>query len=201
MSLLANRLDAILIHYSTDYVFSGNKGSPYTIFDNPSPISNYGHSKLLGENSVQYVANKYFLIRLSWVFGKGNDYFVTKVINWRRKSNQIKIVIDQISSPSYTEDIVKATYKLMTIENYGLYHMNNSGFCSRYQWASFILNQIGWKGKILPALSYEFKISAKRQFMSLLDTTILEKEIGHEFPSWQEATKRFLEDLEVINQS
>jgi len=198
LALLANELNAVLVHYSTDYVFDGRKGFPYTIFDKPSPISKYGESKVLGERNVQNIANRFFLLRLSWVFGKGNDNFITKTIKWSRNKNNLRIVIDQISSPSYTNDIVKATYNLIKTENYGLYHMTNSGYCSRYQWAEYILNKINWEGELLPALSHEFNTPAKRPFLSVLDSFGLEEVIGYKLPSWQDATDNFLKEVELI---
>ena len=198
LALIAKEINAILVHYSTDYVFDGNKGESYTITDQPKPISKYGESKLLGEQMTQKFAPKYFLIRTSWLFGLANENFVTKVLKWSQRNKELRIVIDQISCPTYSFDLAKASLDLINTERYGLYHITNTEYCSRFEWARFILDSIKWEGRIRNSLSSQFNTAAKRPFISVLDSCGLEEVIGYQLPNWQEATKRYLKEKNVI---
>lgn len=198
LSLAANENNCVLIHYSTDYVFDGQKNSPYTIADNPNPLNKYGESKLLSEKFVQNFSKKYYLIRVSSVFGENKKAsFPLKLISWARDKKKIKIAKDQVFSPSFTEDIVKATLALIKTKQFGLYHMTNSGFCSRYEWAKYILTKLKWRGKVLPAKAEDFNLEAKRPKFSVLDNFPLENMIGYSLPSWQKATDRFIKEMGI----
>jgi len=192
--LLANKLNADLVHYSTDYVFDGKKNTPYTIFDNPGPINKYGESKLLGERYVQTFSSKFYLIRTSWVFGNNGNNFIDKVVSWSQKTETIKFTEDEVSSPTYTEDLVIATMQLIKTNNYGLYHISNTS-CSRYEWGKFILDCIKWNGKIERAKQIDFGLPAKRPIFSVLNNFGLEEAVKWTMPDWQDATKRYLQIL------
>ncbi|APT76063.1 dTDP-4-dehydrorhamnose reductase [Marinitoga sp. 1137] len=194
LSIVANEINAEIIHYSTDYVFDGKKTKPYTIYDTPNPLNKYGESKVLGERFIQDIANKYYLIRVSWVFGIGNNNFAKKVIQWSRQSEILKIADDEISAPTYAVDLAYATYKLIKEKAYGLYHITN-GKASRYEWAEYILKQINWNGKLERASKNDFNLPAKRPGYSVLDNYGLKETINHEMPEWQNATDRFLKEL------
>lgn len=193
LALISNEINAELIHYSTDYVFSGDKGSKYTIYDTPNPINKYGESKALGEKEL-LLAKKRYLIRVSWVFGTGNTNFAKKVINWSKNKNELRIVDDEISSPTYTKDLVKATMNLINLKAYGTYHITNSP-CSRYEWAEYILEKINWKGKLKKAKKEEFDLPAKRPDYAVLDNFGYKEMTGEQMPDWKDATERFLEEL------
>lgn len=195
LALAANKVGAVLVHYSTDYVFNGQIDRPYTIVDFPTPISKYGESKLLGEQQVLRHAHSYYLIRISWVFGSGNMNFVKKVLEWSEKQDLITVVDDQISSPTYTYDLAKATLDLIKTGQYGLYHCTNAGFCSRYDFASYILQKIGWTGDLVPGKSAEFKTPAIRPSFSALDNFGITQVMGYTMPSWQDAVDRFLHEI------
>ena len=195
LSLAANIVNAALVHYSTDYVFNGKTSRPYTIADHPDPISRYGESKLFGEQEVMRHAKKYYLIRVSWVFGAGNTNFVKKVLEWGDQRDTITIVDDQIASPTYTRDLAQASLDLIKTTQYGLYHITNAGHCSRFDWAAYILQQSGWAGELVPGKSHEFKTPATRPLYSALDNFGTRETIGYDLPSWQDATKRFLHEI------
>jgi dTDP-4-dehydrorhamnose reductase len=195
LALACNANGSVLVHFSTDYVFDGDNKKPYTIADRPNPVSRYGKSKLLGEELLKNHAERYFLIRTSWVFGLGKFSFPKKVIEWASKNENLRIVDDQIASPSYTVDLAEALMKLIKTGNYGLYHMTNSGYCSRYEWAAFILKKINWQGRLEPAKSAEFNTPARRPEFSVLDNFPLAQTIGRLLPSWQDATERFLNEV------
>lgn len=195
LSLACSENDAILVHFSTDYVFDGIKKEKYTIADRPNPISKYGSSKLLGEKMIMTHADKFFLIRTSWVFGSGKNSFVKKVTEWSQNKKQLRMVTDQCSSPSYAVDLANASIDLMETGNYGLYHITNDGECSRFDWAKYILDRLRWNGDLIPAVSGDFNSAARRPEYSALDNFPLKETIGYTLPSWQDATDRFLEEL------
>jgi dTDP-4-dehydrorhamnose reductase len=198
LALISNEINAELIHYSTDYVFSGDKGSKYTIYDTPNPINKYGESKALGEKEST-LSHKRYLIRVSWVFGTGNTNFAKKVINWSKNKEELRIVDDEISSPTYTKDLVKATMNLINLKAYGTYHITNTP-CSRYEWAEYILEKINWKGKLNKAKKEEFDLPAKRPDYAVLDNFGYKETTGQTMPDWKNATKRFLDELKEMGE-
>jgi len=198
LSIAANEVHAGIVHYSTDYVFDGKSDRPYTIGDTPSPISMYGKSKALGETMVRDIAYRFLLIRTSWVFGTGNDNFPKKIISLSREKSEIKVVTDQVSSPTYTKDLAGATLELLETGGSGIYHVTNTGQCSRYEWAKFILQEMGWTGSIHEATSVEFPTPAIRPGFSVLDDFGTPELLGHAMPDWKDATRRFLKEMEVL---
>ena len=187
-----NEYGGTLVHYSTDFVFDGESPRPYTVADTPRPINRYGESKLLGEQFVRDLSERYYLIRVSSVFGPGKTNFVKKVIEWSKTGKELRVVDDQVSSPTYTPDLADATLDLIKTGMHGLYHLTNSGSCSRYGWASHILDLLGWKGTIIPVSSQEFMTPAKRPRFSVLDPFGFPELLGYKLPDWKDATSRFL---------
>jgi len=198
LAIVANELNAVLVHYSTDYVFDGSKKEPYTIFDLPNPLSRYGESKYLGEKLLVQTGGRFILIRTSWVFGVGNINFAKKVLEWAQKNEELKIVIDEISVPTYTVDLAQATWIIINKRAYGLYHISNEGECSRYEYASYILEKIGWRGKLLPVKQKDFDLPAKRPKYSKLSNFGLKETVNIEIPDWKNAVDRFLEEIGAI---
>jgi len=198
LTMVANRYNALLVHFSSDFVFDGLTHRPYTIVDTPRPISRYGESKLLGENFITSLAHRFILIRTSWVFGKGKDNFPKKILSWTRDKAKLKVVTDQVASPTYTVDLARVTLDLVENESSGIYHVTNSDHCSRYEWADYILDQIGWQGTLLEAASDEFKTPARRPPFSVLDNFGTPETIHYSLPDWRDATQRFLMELEVL---
>ena len=199
LATAANSVDALLIHFSTDYVFDGVSRIPYTIADPPGPISRYGMSKLLGETMTRDIADKFILIRTSWVFGKGNENFPKKILSWSKNKTELKVVDDQVASPTYTADLAKATLDLLDKNARGIYHITNSGYCSRYEWAEFILAKVGWKGNLVRGSSGEFRSAARRPVFSVLDNFGTPEILGYSLPDWKDATERFLKEPGVVS--
>jgi dTDP-4-dehydrorhamnose reductase len=195
LAIISNEINAELIHYSTDYVFSGKKGE-YTIYDTPDPINRYGESKALGEREVTQ-AKRYYLIRTSWVFGVGKDNFAKKVINWSQNNKELKITTDEKSAPTYTEDLVEATLELIKQKVYGIYHITNTP-CTRYEWAEYILKKIGWEGTLKQAKRSDFNLPAKRPESSVLNNFGYTEVTGKKMPDWKDATDRFLKEMGLI---
>lgn len=196
LALAAQRVGAVLVHFSTDYVFDGEKHTPYTIFDAPNPINRYGESKLLGERFLP-LAGKWILIRTSWVFGVGGENFPHRVLAWAKEREEIALAEDEVSAPTFTEDLVAATLRLMSEDALGLYHVTNSP-ASRFQWGAYILERIGWRGKLIRAKQADFRLPARRPRYSVLDNFGLFETVGVSMPSFEAATDRFLRKVGVL---
>ena len=200
----ARRLGAAFIHYSTDYVFDGCKGAPYTESDALHPLNVYGQTKLEGEQAVQAVGGAYLVLRTSWVYSMRQGGFVTKVLQWAREQETLHVVDDQISSPTWARMLAEATALIIAqgqndpvgylTEKAGLYHLAGSGACSRYEWAQAILELDPKKSEqkvrqLLPAKSSEFPTPAERPLVSVLECGKFEQVFGLRLPEWRGALK------------
>lgn len=193
LAVICKERGIIFVTYSTDFVFDGEKEIPYTEEDTPNPLSVYSKAKLEGERyTLEY--EKSFLIRTSWVFGMGNNNFCKQVINWSKDRDILKIVDDQISSPTYSKDLAEFSWELIQTDKYGLYHFSNSGEASKYDQAKYILKKIGWQGRIERVKTSDFPLPAKRAKYSKLDSSKIEKIVNKKIPHWKEGVDRFLED-------
>jgi len=197
LAITCSQHDCVLVHISTDYVFDGRKHAPYTIADKPSPLSKYGESKLLGEEMVKYFCNKFFIIRTSWLFGKGEKNFLIKMLRLGKEKGFLKVASDRISSPSFTDDVALALLKLTLSFNFGIYHITNTGFCSRYELIKYFFEKLNLDIKVIPAKEEEFKLPARRPEFSALDNFPLQDIIGYNLPSWKEGVDRFIKEYMV----
>ena len=195
LATVAKEIEAEYITYSTDFVFDGEKKASYTEEDTPNPLSVYGRSKYEGEKEVLRVKPDSFVVRTSWVFGISNNNFNKQVISWSKNREELSIVDDQISSPTYSKDLAYYSWELIKTKKYGLYHLSNAGEISKYDQAKYVLEQIGWQGKLNRAKTKDFNLKAKRAEFTKLDSSKLEKAIGKKIPSWQNGIDRFLEEM------
>lgn len=195
LAIVAKEIDADFLTYSTDFVFNGEKKIPYVEEDKTAPLSIYSQSKFYGEQLVLDSYDRVFIIRTSWVFGINNNNFNKQVINWSRNKQILKIVDDQISTPTYSYDLAFYSLKLIKTKKYGLYHLSNNGIASKYEQAKYLLKAIGWEGTVLKAKSCEFNLPAKRAEFTKLDSSKLEKIIDDKIPSWKNAIDRFIEEM------
>ena len=191
----AEKMKAIFVTYSTDFVFNGQKKEQYIEEDTPNPASVYGKSKYEGENKVLKIYNKSFIIRTSWLFGIGGNNFNKQIINWSKLRDSLNIVDDQVSAPTYSVDLAEFSWKLIQTEKYGLYHITNSGEASKYDQAKYVLEKIGWTGKLNRAKTADFNLPAKRPEYSKLSSEKVEKLLGEKIPTWQSGIDRFLEEM------
>lgn len=196
LAIVAKEIGADYITYSTDFVFDGEKKAPYTEEDIPNPLSIYGKSKYEGEKEVFKVKLDSFVVRTSWVFGIANNNFNKQVINWSKSKDELSIVDDQISSPTYSKDLAYYSWELIKTKKYGLYHLSNDGEASKYDQGKYVLAKIGWQGKLNRAKTKDFNLKAKRAEYTKLDSSKLEKVIGKKIPSWENGIDRFLEEME-----
>ena len=195
LARFSKEIGAVYVTYSTDFVFDGSKSSPYTEGDEVNPLSEYGKSKAKGEKQVLETYDKSFVIRTSWVFGIANSNFNTQVINWSKVRDELNIVDDQVSVPTYSRDLAVFSWKLINTGKFGLYHISNDGVASKYDQARYVLEKIGWKGTLGKAKTADFNLPAKRPEYSKLSSEKVEKLLGESLPSWQDAIDRFLEEM------
>lgn len=198
LAKVAKEVKAIFVTYSTDFVFDGNKGAPYTEEDKPNPISVYGKSKLKGETLVLKEYEKSIVIRTSWLFGINGKNFNTQVLGWAKKYKELKIVDDQISSPTYSYDLADFSLKLLKKDNFGLFHFSNDGIASKYDQAKYLLNKIGWDGCLYRAKTSDFNLKARRPNFSKLDSKKIESLVGTKIPSWQSGIDRWWEEYNAL---
>jgi dTDP-4-dehydrorhamnose reductase len=183
---------ALLIHYSSDYVFDGTKDDFYTEQDEPNPINNYGKSKLEGERFLLGETDKFLLFRVSWVFGEGKQNFLYKLKEWAEKQKIIKVVCDQISIPTYTEDIVRFTMRAIYEGLRGVFHLTNSGYASRYEVARYFIERLGHNSVVLPVCSDYFSTQAKRPYFSAMSNAKISKILSLHVPDWKEGIEKFI---------
>src|SRR5687767_13413864 len=204
MAEMSRTLGAVFIHYSTDYVFNGRQSTPYTENDRTDPLNVYGESKLMGEESIKQAGNAYLILRTSWVYGLRGNSFVNKVLGWARKNSTLRIVDDQVSSPTWARMLAQITSLLLAQnqgnlyqnihEQCGIYHLAGSGYTSRYEWAKQILANDPHRADqtvqaIEPARTAEFRTPATRPLFSALDCTRFEKTFGLQLPAWDSTLK------------
>jgi len=197
LAIAAEEAGVPVMHFSTDFVFDGTKGAPYTVEDRPNPVSRYGESKLQGERAVAEHSTRCFLVRLSWVFGISGINFPKKVLEWAQNRSAIRVVTDQVACPSYTVDLCGPILDLLRLGAYGTYHLTNQGYCSRFEWARFILGRVRPEVAVEPAGTDEFETAARRPAFSALDPAPLDDVLGRLPPDWQNATGRFIKEMGV----
>lgn len=178
------------VTYSTDYVFDGTKQGFYTEEDAPHPLNEYGKSKLSGEKFV-YEENleKFLIFRVSWVYGKGKQNFLYKLQQWASVNDTLKIAVDEFSVPTSTRTIVDVTMKAIKQGLTGLYHLTNSGYASRYEWAKEYFKIKRIKKLIYPAYQSDFNLPAKRPKWSVMSNEKISKDLGVDIPLWYEELK------------
>ena len=196
----AARLKALLIHYSTDYVFDGSKATPYLETDAPNPLGVYGKSKLAGEEAIRAGKTNYLILRTSWVYSQNRSSFVTKVLEWARKQEMMSVVDDQVSNPTWAHRLADVTARLLGLgqnqlnEHCGLYHVAGNGYASRMDWARKIIeldpNKHEQKVReIMPAHTSDFPTPAQRPLFSALDCSLFQSTFEIPLPRWEDDLK------------
>ncbi len=162
LAIATQEIGAKLVHYSTDYVFDGKKEGFYIEEDEPNPLNEYAKSKLQGELFIKELLEDYLIFRTSWVYGDGTQNFLYKLEQWAKERDVLKIAVDEFSVPTSTRTIVEVTMKAIDVGLTGLYHLVNSGYASRYEWAKEYFRIKGINKLIYPAYQADFNLSAKR---------------------------------------
>jgi dTDP-4-dehydrorhamnose reductase len=200
VAVVAQELGAKLVHISTDYVFGGEaepRTAPYTEFDTPVPLSIYGKSKLAGENFVRHFCLRHFIVRTSGLFGvagssgKGGN-FVETMLKLSQEREELRVVDDQVFSPTYTRDLAWKIVQLMTTDYYGIFHITNRGACSWYEFTKEILRLAGIKTPVVPITSDQYPQKARRPRYSVLDNSHLRLLGLDDMRPWQKALRDYL---------
>lgn len=190
----AKILDIPMIYISTDYVFDGKKDGVYKENDVTNPINVYGESKLLGEQYVNEILSKYYIVRTSWVFNLGGKNFIETMLNLSKTKDELNVVCDQIGSPTYTKDLAKLLVDMLETDKYGLYHATNEGYCSWYEFAMEIFSLSNIDIHLNKIFSDEYKTDAKRPFNSKLSKEKLIENGFKQLPYWKDALKDYLKE-------
>ncbi len=202
VAVVSQELGAKLVFVSTDYIFGGEgepHAAPYTEFDIPVPLNLYGKSKLAGENLVQHLCSRHFIIRTSGLFGvagssgKGGN-FVETMLRLAKERAELSVVNDQVFSPTYTDDLAKKIVQLIDTEYYGVFHVTNSGACSWYEFTKEILKLAGLNTPVLPITSDQYPQKASRPRFSVLDNYQLRLLQMDDMRSWQEALEDYMRE-------
>lgn len=179
------------VHVSTDFVFDGTKRGPYNESDEPAPLSIYGMSKLAGEHAVHAAYAFALIVRTAWVFGEGGANFPTKILDLAERMPVIKVVTDEIGSPTYTIDLAEGIIGLVQAQAHGLYHLAGAGSCSRFELAQAVLELAGSDATVEPVVAAEFPTRAARPANSVLDCAKAAA-LGVRMPPWRDALARFI---------
>lgn len=192
ISECAKELDVKLIYISTDYVFDGTKEGEYVETDLPNPINVYGASKLKGEQYVQTLLEKYYIVRISWVFGVNGNNFIKTMRRLGSERDELNIINDQVGSPTYTADLAPLLVDMMETDKYGIYHVTNEETCSWYEFANEIFKQSRIEVKTNPITTDQYPTAAKRPMNSRMGKAKLKANGFNLLPTWQQALAHYL---------
>lgn len=191
LSRSCKKVNAKIVHISTDYVFNGEKNIPYCEWDMCAPQSIYGKSKHLGEVYTREQNPKYFIIRTSWLYGKYGNNFVKTMMKLGKTKDEIKVVNDQRGNPTNVNDLAHHILKIALTEQYGIYHCTGEGECSWFEFAQEIMEHFNLNCKVKPCTSDEFPSPVKRPKFSSLNNLMLKVTVGNEMRDWKEALSSF----------
>ena len=196
---VCKELDCKMVYISTDYVFDGYGTRPWEEdCKDYAPLNVYGESKLMGEKVVSLKLEKYFIVRIAWVFGVNGNNFIKTMLNVGKKFDTLKVVNDQIGTPTYTYDLSRLLVDMIETDKYGYYHATNEGgYISWYDFACEIFKQAGYKTKVNPVTTEEYGVSkARRPFNSRLNKTKLVDNGFTPLPDWKDALNRYLKEID-----
>ena len=192
---VAKTLDVAMMYISTDYVFDGEGKRPWEPDDKRAPLNVYGMAKYKGELYVEELVKKYFIVRISWVFGLHGNNFIKTMLRLGKERGAVSVVNDQIGSPTYTPDLSRLLADMIVTDKYGRYHATNEGLCSWYDFAVEIFKQANLDVAVTPVSSDAFPVKAKRPHNSRMDKSKLTENGFKLLPTWQDALGRYLLEL------
>lgn len=195
IAVAAERVHAKICYISTDYVFDGKSSSPYCEYDNTNPLTVYGKSKRAGEQLVQSLCSRWFIVRTSWVYGASGNNFVKTMLKLGEEHDSLQVVNDQWGAPTYTCDLSLFLEKLVTTEKYGIYHASNTGTCSWYEFAKAIFEESKMTVRVTPCLTQDFPRPAPRPKYTVMEQLSIRTNKFDPLPHWRNALKRFIYSL------
>ena len=195
IAAICRDLGAKLLYLSTDYVFPGTGEKPYETDAPKGPQNAYGLSKLAGEEAIEELLEKYYIVRISWVFGVNGKNFIRTMLRLAETHDRLTVVADQIGSPTYTKDLSRLLADMLESEQYGIYHATNEGFCSWADFAREIFRQAGKAVTVTPVPTTAYPTRARRPLNSRLSKKSLDDAGFARLPAWQDALTRYLAEL------
>jgi dTDP-4-dehydrorhamnose reductase len=198
IALAAEEIGAKLCYISTDYVFDGTSNIPYKEYDNTNPCSVYGKSKLAGEKLVSSLSKRYFIVRTSWVYGQYGNNFVKTMLKLGKEKPLLRVVDDQIGSPTYTIDLCHFLMDLISTEKYGIYHASNTESCSWYEFAKAIFAETGYTIQVEPCTTNEFPRPAPRPKLSIMDHQSIRANQFKDLRPWRDALTAFIKSMKEL---
>lgn len=194
----AKEIDAKMLYVSTDYVFNGQGTEPFTVDAATAPLNVYGLTKLFGEEAVRMELSKYFIVRISWVFGKNGNNFIKTMLRLGQTHEELTVVSDQWGSPTYTADLAPLLCDMISTDAYGIYHATNEGITNWAEFAAYIMEQAHLSCKVRPIPSSDYPTKAVRPLNSRLDKSSLNKAEFSKLPDWKDALRRYLKEIGVL---
>lgn len=188
---ICKKINAKMLYISTDYVFDGTKKGFYEVDDMPNPINVYGQTKLEGEQAVQKILDRYFIVRISWVFGEHGNNFVKTMLRLGKERKEINVVSDQVGSPTYTVDLAQLLIDMIQTDKYGIYHATNEGECSWAEFAEEIFKVAGMNVNVKHIISNEYPTKANRPQNSRMGKKCLTNNGFRKLPKWEESLRYF----------
>lgn len=193
---VAQRYNIPVVYISTDYVFDGTSETPYLPEDPVSPAGVYARSKSAGETATRKANPLHFIVRTAWLYGPHGNNFPEKILQLAQSNDTLKVVEDEVGSPTHTRDLAEACYYLSRTKHYGTYHCVNSGQCSRFEFAKSILQCAEMNTRVAPCPGADYPGKAPRPAYSVLDSTSLETATGHTMRPWKEALMEYMQRRE-----
>ena len=193
------KLGSFLIHFSSNYIYDGNKNSPYLEEDLPNPLGVYAKSKYEGECSLTQLTNNFLIFRLSWLYGQGNQNFIIKFLNRVRNGDELSGVTDEISTPTWTKPVTETVFKCLEANLTGIYNFAPSGFCSRYDWAKEILKNMNLDTPIQKVKLSDFNLPAPRPKNAVLSNAKICRDLKISLPNWKYYLERYLKTQNSFN--
>lgn len=188
----AKELDIPMIYISTDYVFDGTKDGEYTEEDIPNPINIYGKTKYEGEVYVEELLEKYYIVRISWVFGENGNNFIDTMLRLSKERDSLNVINDQVGSPTYTKDLASLLIDMIEGDKYGIYHATNEGYCTWYEFAKEIFKIGNIDIKVNPITTSEYSTMAARPMNSKMSKNKLIKNEFNKLDNWKESVKKYI---------
>jgi len=198
IAAVCHEIDAAMMYISTDYVFDGEGAEPWKPENACRPVNYYGETKRSGELAVMRLLDKFFIVRISWAFGKNGGNFVKTMLRLAKEKGSVSVVSDQFGAPTYTKDLSVLLADMIVSEKYGIYHAPNDGVCSWYEFALEIFKLSGLNIPVIPVTSEQYKSKAKRPKNSRLDKSKLRENGFDPLPDWKDALARFLSGMSDI---
>jgi dTDP-4-dehydrorhamnose reductase len=197
LAITCKKFNVVLIHISTDFVFDGTKKEPYKETDIPNPINVYGESKLKGEQYIQSILKRFFILRTSWLYSEYGNNFVKTILRLTRKNKELRVVNDQIGSPTYAQDLAEVILEIIDSKNsqYGLYHYSNQGAISWFDFSMAIFNFANISIQVTPIPTSSYPTLAKRPSFSSLNLENSKEKLNIVIPNWEVSLKGVIKKI------